>query len=121
MLAAAVLNIAPDHLDWHGSPEAYAADKGRIFGGCQIACVYNLADPQTEHLVHEAEVEEGCRAGGFGLGEPGLSNFGVGDDLLVDGPFVPDRQSTAAELASVADVTPPAPHNVANALAAAAL
>jgi UDP-N-acetylmuramoylalanine--D-glutamate ligase len=112
---------APDHLDWHGSPEAYAADKGRIFGGCQIACVYNLADPQTEHLVHEAEVEEGCRAVGFGLGAPGLSNFGVVEDLLVDRAFVPDRHSTAAELASVADVNPPAPHNVANALAAAAL
>ncbi|MGC0414848.1 UDP-N-acetylmuramoyl-L-alanine--D-glutamate ligase [Embleya sp. AB8] len=121
MLAAAVLNIAPDHLDWHGSPEAYAADKGRIYGGCQIACVYNLADPQTEQLVHEAEVEEGCRAVGFGLGPPGLSNFGVVDDLLADRAFVPDRHSTAAELATVGEVNPPAPHNVANALAAAAL
>ena len=30
-LAAAVLNVAPDHLDWHGSLEAYAADKGRVY------------------------------------------------------------------------------------------
>src|SRR5699024_10818653 len=29
--ASACLNLAPDHLDWHGSAEAYAADKARIY------------------------------------------------------------------------------------------
>ncbi|MER5865644.1 UDP-N-acetylmuramoyl-L-alanine--D-glutamate ligase [Kitasatospora sp. NPDC002040] len=119
--SAAVLNLAPDHLDWHGSMEAYAADKGRIYQGNQVACVYNLADPATEALVVEADVEEGCRAIGFGLGAPGLSQFGVVDGLLVDRAFVPDRQKNAAEIGAVEDVHPPAPHNIANALAAAAL
>lgn len=119
--SAAVLNLAPDHLDWHGSMAAYAADKGRIYNGNQVACVYNLADPATEELVREADVEEGCRAIGFGLGTPGLSQLGVVDGLLVDRAFLPDRAKNAAELGSVADVHPPAPHNVANALAAAAL
>ncbi|MBP0450266.1 UDP-N-acetylmuramoyl-L-alanine--D-glutamate ligase [Kitasatospora sp. RG8] len=119
--SAAVLNLAPDHLDWHGSMEAYAADKGRIYEGNVVACVYNLADPATEALVREADVEEGCRAVGFGLGAPGLSNFGVVDGLLVDRAFVLDRAKSAAELGSVEDVNPPAPHNIANALAAAAL
>ncbi len=119
--SAAVLNLAPDHLDWHGSMEAYAADKGRIYQGNQVACVYNLADPATEALVREADVEEGCRAVGFGLGAPGLSQLGVVDGLLVDRAFVPDRQKNAAEIGSVQDVDPPAPHNIANALAAAAL
>ncbi|MFD7907865.1 UDP-N-acetylmuramoyl-L-alanine--D-glutamate ligase [Kitasatospora sp. NPDC059722] len=119
--SAAVLNLAPDHLDWHGSMEAYAADKGRIYEGNVVACVYNLADPATEALVREADVEEGCRAIGFGLGAPGPSNFGVVDGLLVDRAFVPDRAKSAAELGSVEDVNPPAPHNIANALAAAAL
>lgn len=121
MRAAAVLNIAPDHLDWHGSPEAYAADKGRIFAGAEVACIYNLADPATEELVREADVTEGCRAIAFGLGAPGPSGFGVVEDLLVDRAFVADTRAEAAELAQVADVVPAAPHNVANALAAAAL
>ncbi len=30
--AAVVLNLTQDHLDWHGSMEAYAAAKARIFG-----------------------------------------------------------------------------------------
>ncbi|MFI1175979.1 UDP-N-acetylmuramoyl-L-alanine--D-glutamate ligase [Streptomyces melanogenes] len=119
--SAAVLNLAPDHLDWHGSMEAYAADKGRIYEGNTVACVYNVADPATEDLVREADVEEGCRAIGFTLGSPGPSQLGVVDGILVDRAFVANRQKNAQELAEVADVNPPAPHNIANALAAAAL
>ena len=119
--SAAVLNLAPDHLDWHGSMAAYAADKGRVYHGNQVACVYNTADPETERLVREADVEEGCRAIGFTLGSPGPSQLGVVDGILVDRAFVEDRQRNAQELAEVADVNPPAPHNIANALAAAAL
>ncbi|MFB6836492.1 UDP-N-acetylmuramoyl-L-alanine--D-glutamate ligase [Streptomyces sp. NPDC056361] len=119
--SAAVLNLAPDHLDWHGSMEAYAADKGRIYEGNQVACVYNVADQVTEDLVREADVEEGCRAIGFTLGTPGPSQLGVVEGILVDRAFVENRQKNAQELAEVADVQPPAPHNIANALAAAAL
>lgn len=119
--SAAVLNLAPDHLDWHGSMEAYTADKGRIYHGNQVACVYNSADPETERLVGKAEVQEGCRAIGFTLQAPRLSELGVVDGILVDRAFVADRVNSAQELAEAADVNPPAPHNIANALAAAAL
>jgi UDP-N-acetylmuramoylalanine--D-glutamate ligase len=119
--SAAVLNLAPDHLDWHGSMEAYARDKGRIYEGNQVACVYNVADKATEDLVREADVEEGCRAIGFTLGSPGPSQLGVVDGILVDRAFVENRHKNAQELAEVSDVNPPAPHNIANALAAAAL
>ncbi|MEU6930243.1 UDP-N-acetylmuramoyl-L-alanine--D-glutamate ligase [Streptomyces sp. NPDC046385] len=119
--SGAVLNLAPDHLDWHGSMEAYAADKGRIYEGNQVACVYNVADKATEDLVREADVEEGCRAIGFTLGTPGPSQLGIVEDILVDRAFVENRQKNAQELAEVADIRPPAPHNIANALAAAAL
>ncbi len=119
--SAAVLNLAPDHLDWHGSMEAYSADKGRVYEGNTIACVYNVADKATEDLVREADVEEGCRAIGFTLNAPAPSQLGVVDGILVDRAFVPDRQKQAQELAEISDVQPPAPHNIANALAAAAL
>ncbi|WRZ93421.1 UDP-N-acetylmuramoyl-L-alanine--D-glutamate ligase [Streptomyces sp. NBC_01007] len=119
--SAAVLNLAPDHLDWHGSMEAYAADKGRVYEGNRVACVYNVADKATEDLVRAADVEEGCRAVGFTLGAPGPSQLGVVDGILVDRAFVENRQKNAQELAEVSDVRPPAPHNIANALAAAAL
>ncbi|MBP0461785.1 UDP-N-acetylmuramoyl-L-alanine--D-glutamate ligase [Streptomyces montanisoli] len=119
--SAAVLNLAPDHLDWHGSMEAYAADKGRVYEGNQVACVYNTADKATEDLVRAADVEEGCRAIGFTLSTPGPSELGVVDGLLVDRAFVDDRREKAQELAEVTDVTPAVPHNIANALAAAAL
>ncbi|MFB8774452.1 UDP-N-acetylmuramoyl-L-alanine--D-glutamate ligase [Streptomyces broussonetiae] len=119
--SAAVLNLAPDHLDWHGSMEAYARDKGRVYEGNRVACVYNVADKATEDLVREADVEEGCRAIGFTLGTPAPSQLGVVEGLLVDRAFVEDRHANAQELAEVSDVQPPAPHNIANALAAAAL
>ncbi|RKN42304.1 UDP-N-acetylmuramoyl-L-alanine--D-glutamate ligase [Streptomyces hoynatensis] len=119
--SAAVLNLAPDHLDWHGSMAAYAADKGRIYEGNEVACVYNAADPATEDLVRKADVVEGCRAIGFTLGLPRPSELGVVDGVLADRAFVADRRNQAQELAEVSDIDPPAPHNVANALAAAAL
>ncbi|MGV9991689.1 UDP-N-acetylmuramoyl-L-alanine--D-glutamate ligase [Streptomyces sp. NPDC003374] len=119
--SAAVLNLAPDHLDWHGSMEAYAADKGRIYEGNRVACVYNAADKATEDLVRAADVEEGCRAVGFTLGTPAPSQLGVVEGILVDRAFVENRHGSAQELAEVSDVTPAAPHNIANALAAAAL
>ena len=119
--SAAVLNIAPDHLDWYDDPAAYVADKGRIYHNVQRACVYNVADLETERLVREADVVEGARAIGFTLGTPGVGMVGVVDDLLVDRAFIEQRETTAAELCSIADLASPAPHFVANALAAAAL
>ena len=121
LLAAAVLNIAPDHLDWHGSMEEYVRAKGKIYERCQAACVYNVADKVTERLVEEAEVEEGCRAIGFTLGAPAVSMLGVVDGILADRAFIEDRRTSAAELGTIYDVEPHAPHNIANALAAAAL
>ena len=128
-LASACLNVAPDHLDWHGSLEAYARDKGRVYADTEVACVYNVADPLTEQLVRDAEVIEGCRAIGFTLGVPAPSMLGVVDGILCDRAFVAARATSAAELGSLEDVTiasggtsgEPAPHQVANALAAAAL
>jgi UDP-N-acetylmuramoylalanine--D-glutamate ligase len=119
--SAAVLNVAEDHLDWYSSMTDYAADKGRIYEGVERACVYNVADPVTEDLVREAEVVEGARAIGFTLGVPEVGMLGVVDDVLADRAFVEQRRDSAAELGTLADLASPAPHMVANALAAAAL
>jgi UDP-N-acetylmuramoylalanine--D-glutamate ligase len=123
--SAAILNIAPDHVDWHGNLDSYARAKGRIYTGAQVACVYNAADERTAQLVRDAEVTDGARAIGFTLGAPGPAQLGVIEDLLVDRAFTDTGEradpAAAVELASVADVVPLAPHNVANALAAAAL
>ena len=119
--SAAVLNLQPDHLEWHGSYQAYADAKAKIYAGVQASCVYNVADPATEQMVEQAEVVEGARAIGFTLGHPGAVD--ARDRRRPAGrPGVrraaPD---SALELATIADVSPAAPHNVANALAAAAL
>ena len=119
--SAVCLNIADDHLDHFGSKAAYVAAKAKIFERTQIAAVYNADDLATRLLVEEADVVDGCRAIGFTLGVPGLSMLGVVDGALVDRAFIPNRQDMAQELALVSDVQPNAPHNVANALAAAAL
>ena len=120
--SAAVLNLAEDHLDWYdGSFDAYAADKGRAYHAVHRACVYNVADPVTERLVREADVVEGARAVGFTLGTPGVGMVGLVEDILVDRAFIEQRQTSAAELVTVGELYSPAPHFVANALAAAAL
>ncbi|MSW43135.1 MAG: UDP-N-acetylmuramoyl-L-alanine--D-glutamate ligase, partial [Actinobacteria bacterium] len=120
-LASCCLNIADDHIDHFGSLEDYIAAKARIYERTQIAAVYNAEDERTRTMVEEADVIEGCRAIGFTLGAPGLSMLGIVENILVDRAFVPDRAATAQELATIDDINPPAPHNVANALAAAAL
>ena len=120
--ASAVLNVAPDHLDWYdGSMEAYTRDKGRVYNGTEVACIYNLADPVTERLVREADAAAGCRAVGFGLGVPPAGAVGVVDDAIADRAFLDGPERSAVELASVHDVTPLAPHTLADAVAAAAL
>jgi UDP-N-acetylmuramoylalanine--D-glutamate ligase len=123
--SAAVLNVAEDHLDWYSAPLSgmadYAADKGRIYSGVERACVYNVADPVTEQLVRDAEVTEGARAIGFTLGIPAVGMVGVVEEVLADRAFIEERQTTAAELCTLADLASSAPHFVANALAAAAL
>jgi UDP-N-acetylmuramoylalanine--D-glutamate ligase len=113
--AATVLNIAPDHIDWHGSLETYAADKAKIFAAGTLAVV-NVDDEWSARLGERAE-----RSVGFTLGSPRAGQLGVVEDLLVDRAFTADPVREAVELAALTDVRPYAPHNVANALAAAAL
>ncbi|MHA7208278.1 UDP-N-acetylmuramoyl-L-alanine--D-glutamate ligase [Arthrobacter sp. MDT1-65] len=121
-LASVCLNIAEDHVDWHGSYEAYLAAKASVYERTRVACVYNVEQRETEAMVEEADVVEGCRAVGFTTGMPSVSMMGVVEDLLVDRAFIEQRKDSAAELASISELGEVVPrHLVANALAAAAL
>nr|WP_243774091.1 UDP-N-acetylmuramoyl-L-alanine--D-glutamate ligase [Actinomadura barringtoniae] len=114
-LAATVLNVAPDHLDWHGTMDAYVGAKGKIFAPGTLA-VYNADDATSTALAERSE-----RRAGFTLDCPRFGQLGVVEELLVDRAFTEDPARHADELAGLEDVRPFAPHNVANALAAAAL
>ena len=118
------LNVADDHLDWHGSTAAYRAAKGRVYERTRVACVYNLEDDTTRELVEEAEVVDGCRAIGFGRGVPGPSDIGLVNEMLVDRAFLADRWRAAIEITTVDELEAVglgAPHMIANVLAASAL
>ena len=108
--SAAVLNVAPDHLDWHGSFEAYAAAKGRIYAGSREQ-LFNADDPVTESLLPPAG-DARC-AHGFSITGPA--------DFCVEAGVLLDRTTGPHELAAVTDLALPGPHNLANALAAAGL
>ncbi len=102
------LNLSPDHLDWHPSFEHYAAAKFRMWAGQRPTdvAVANADDP--------AVLEWSRRAPGrvvtFGLTD--------GDYRIVDGEL---RTPAGVRIASVDDLPRRLPHDLANALAAAAV
>ena len=148
--AGALLNLADDHLDWHGGFDAYATAKTAVWRaawdptGTGVA-VGNADDPQ----VAEALAGVPGRAVGFTLGPPAPGQLGVADGMLIDRAFDADTGPLGAgghgrdgtgrggrgpsggigagghgpgvALAPAAGIRPAGTHNVANALAAAAL
>ena len=114
-VAAAILNIAEDHLDWHGSFAEYARVKGSILDRTSTG-IFNSVDLE---VVNQAAHWQGRKVF-FSLDTPAPGEIGIVEDLLVDRAFVSDPQE-AAMLAEIVDVKPTVPHNVANALAAAGL
>lgn len=122
--SSAVLNLADDHIDWHGSFEAYSDAKAKIYENTRVACVYNLSDLATEKMVENADVLEGARAIGFGTGLPARSQVGFVEDILCDRAFLDDRGNSALEIATLDDLSQIGvltPHLMANAAAATAL
>jgi UDP-N-acetylmuramoylalanine--D-glutamate ligase len=121
-VSGAVLNIAPDHLDWHGSLEAYAADKALVWRSDWYA-VYNADDPLVAALAERVADRQD-----FSLDPSRRPCFGLAGDALVDrcigtapGEEVQRVPDGGVVLAERTDIPVPGLHNVANALAAAAL
>jgi UDP-N-acetylmuramoylalanine--D-glutamate ligase len=104
---AVLLNVAEDHLDWHGSADAYARAKSELFRhqGRDALLVVNADDPVAATLSTGAP----GRVVRFTTGAPAVDGFGVrGADLVGPGGVLAAVPATGA------------PHDTANALAAAA-
>jgi UDP-N-acetylmuramoylalanine--D-glutamate ligase len=114
-ISSAVLNIAQDHLDWHGSFDAYATDKLSILDKSMTA----ILSSQDGEIVTRTAHWQGRKVF-FSLDTPSPGEIGVVEELLVDRAFVADPQE-AAMFCELVEVTPTVPHNVSNALAAAGL
>ena len=114
-VAGSILNIALDHIDWHGSFADYAKAKLDLLSR-SVTAILNGDD---------ANVVEGCthwqgRKVFYTLQTPKPGEIGLVEDLLVDRAFVVDPME-AAMFCELNEVQPTAPHSVSNALAAAGL
>ena len=98
--AGAVLNIAEDHLDWHGGFEAYAAAKARALDG-RVAVV-GLDDAPGARAA--ARIAGAPVKAGFRLGEPAAGELGVRDGMLVDRAFADDLVLAPADSHSASPV-----------------
>lgn len=133
--AAAVLNITQDHLDWHGSMDAYAAAKQRIFAKGTVQ-VLNRDDPRVMAMARK-----GARVITVGSDAPNVhDSFGLLDTggmtwlAAIDASEAPQRRRRAVADTELAVEIPPARylmpadallirgrHNALNALVALAL
>jgi UDP-N-acetylmuramoylalanine--D-glutamate ligase len=103
-----LLNLAPDHLDWHGSFEAYAAAKSRILAnqGEGDAHVGNRDDEAAAAVSRSAP----CDVSWFTLGEPGDGEVGFAAGVLTArwgraetfGPIEPVTPAMRADAAACA-------------------
>jgi UDP-N-acetylmuramoylalanine--D-glutamate ligase len=108
-----LLNLSPNHLDRHGSMEAYLAAKMQIFAyqkPVDIA-ILNADDPPLQPLVGRLRGQAHLFSCAHAV-ENGA--YVEGDRLLVT------RSGTAAEVCRLADIPLLGRHNVANVLAAVA-
>lgn len=106
-IAAAVLNVAPDHLDWHGDLAAYAAAKGRISENMtpQDVLVFDVDDPGARRLAAAASARlvpiSGIAVPPDGNGPDGgrIVVNGVPFEVPVDDPAYLSDLTAAATLA----------------------
>ena len=106
---AVLLNVAPDHLDWHASEAEYRDAKYRVYREAKAA-VFNRADARA---TEEAAAFD--RALSFGLDEPDGDHYGIRQE---DGVDYLARGDTL--LIAVDDLAMFGVHNQSNALAALA-
>ena len=114
-ISSAILNIADDHVDWHGTFDTYAQAKISILDKSTTA-ILNGDDGEvvgrTSHWLGRKIF--------YSLDTPAPGEIGIVEELLVDRAFVPDPQE-AGLFAELSEIIPTVPHHISNSLAAAGL
>ena len=113
---AILLNVTPDHVEWHGSFEAYARDKERVFDNMGASSLAVLGG------------DEVCRAIAGRLAARGVRCVVLGDEpcaCALDGAWVDGEGCLRVRLGgrehvlcACDEMAIKGPHNVQNALAA---
>ncbi|HEY3318827.1 MAG TPA: UDP-N-acetylmuramoyl-L-alanine--D-glutamate ligase [Coriobacteriia bacterium] len=113
---AVLLNITPDHVDWHGSLEAYTADKARVFANLSAEdhAVIDVDDAGSAPFAGEVE------ARGVRVVRVSRTALHAGGAAVVDGFLTLDTPEGPQPLVAVEELAIRGDHNVSNALAAAA-
>lgn len=104
--AAALLNLAPDHLDWHGSMDRYRAAKAKIFQGVSGSdlMIYDYDDPEARSLAAGGRGAHVPITGAGGGG--GVSRWGrAGDRLLLPCGEMPLQDVPVRDPAFLTDLT----------------
>lgn len=122
---SAILNIAEDHIDWHGSFAKYVEAKAKVYQGTKRAIIYNVEDELTIDLMKEADVEsEETLAVGFTKGFPADLQVGFVEDSLIDRAFFPYKAKELPQISSheeIGRIGVVTPHLLANVAAATAI
>ena len=114
-VAGAILNIADDHTDWHGSFEAYTQAKVKLLNYVGIG----ILNGQDQHLFNSTAKWLGKKIF-FSLDTPAPGDLGLVEELLVDRAFTKNPNEAGA-ICELTEIQPTVPHAVLNTLAAAAI
>ena len=114
-VAGAILNIADDHTDWHGSFEAYTQAKVKLLNYVGIG----ILNGQDQHLFNSTAKWPGKKIF-FSLDTPAPGDLGLVEELLVDRAFTKNPNEAGA-ICELTEIQPTVPHAVLNTLAAAAI
>lgn len=124
--AAICLNLADDHLEWHGSLAEYQAAKAKIYRQVTGTCCYPAGDSAIAQMLESASPT--ARQVAVTLTVPKVDQIGLVEDIAVDRAFPPGQISQATELFTLDHLTQLVPagaalpaHLVQDALSAAAL
>lgn len=112
---AVLLNITPDHLDWHGSMEAYAADKAKVFDNLTAddVAVIDVDDAGS------APFAEQVAARGVRVVRVSRTTGHPGGATCIEGFLTIDAAEGPQPLVATAELGIRGRHNMSNALAAA--